>query len=348
MPSKPTVQTIALSNGTILRTIGILLALAVVWLIRDVLLYLFTALLLAGVVYPLASWGARHKIPKGLTVVVFYFLLFGLIAAVVALVIPAVLKEVGMFAGAYGEQVQWLNEWVTVIKDLSSRYTFLHELQTGVATIQSQFFQGAGSLFAAIGGVFNALVGAIVVLVLSFYIIVEESAMKTLFQNIIPSEHQELASDLLWRVTSRLGDWLRGQLTLGVVIGLLYFVAFTLMGLPYALLLALFGGLLEFVPYLGPLVAGIPAVVIAATLSPLHLLLAVGAMVLIQQIENNVLVPKVMERAVGLNPIMSIVAVLIGAQLFGIVGALFAIPVATAVSVVSIELYQYRKRFARS
>jgi predicted PurR-regulated permease PerM len=133
-------------------------------------------------------------------------------------------------------------------------------------------------------------------------------------------------------------------LILGVVIGLLYFIIFSIIGLPYALLLALLGGLLEFIPYVGPLVAGIPAVIIAATISPLHLLFTVIAMVVIQQLENNVLVPKIMERAVGLNPIMSIVAVLIGAQLFGVVGALFAIPVATAISVVSVEFYQYRKR----
>lgn len=337
-------QVISLSTGTILRTIGILLALGLLWLIRDVLLYVFIALLMAGVVYPMATWGAKHKIPKGLTVVLFYLLLFGLIIAAVALLIPAVVSEAGMLAGTYGQSAQWVSEWVNSLKELSTRYTFIHNLQTGVASLQAQLLQGAGGVFTTIGGVFNGLVGVIVVLVLSFYIIVEESAVKTLFQNVIPNEYQEFASSLVWSVTNRLGDWLRGQLILGMIIGLLYFIAFSIIGLPYALLLALLGGLLEFVPYLGPLVAGIPALIIAATLSPLHLIFTVAGMILIQQLENNVLVPKIMERAVGLNPIMSIVAVLIGAQLFGIVGALFAIPVATAISVVTIEFYQYRKR----
>ena len=337
-------QTISLSTGTILRTIAILLALGLLWLIRDVLLYLFTALLMAGVIYPMARFAAAHKIPKGVAVVLFYLFLFGLIIAAFALLIPALLNEVGMFAGTYGNSMQWMSHWMDALKDLSTRYAFVHNLQTGVANFQTQLLQGAGGVFATIGGVFDALVGVTVVLVLSFYIIVEESAVKTLFQNVIPNEYQEFASSLVWSVTNRLGDWLRGQIVLGAVIGLLYFIAFSLIGLPYALLLALFGGLLEFIPYVGPLVAGIPAVIIAATISPLHLLLTVIGMILIQQIENNILVPKIMERAVGLNPIMSIVAVLIGAQLFGVVGALFAIPLATAISVVTIEFYQYRKR----
>jgi predicted PurR-regulated permease PerM len=299
---------------------------------------------MAGVVYPLARWAAAHKIPKGIAVILFYLFLFGLIIAAFALLIPALFTEVGMFAGSYGKNVQWMSEWMTGLQELSTKYGFIKNLQTGVVNLQSQLLQGAGGVVATIGGVFDALVGIIVVLVLSFYIIVEESAVKTLFQNVIPNEYQEFASDLVWRVTNRLGDWLRGQVVLGVLIGLLYFIAFTVIGLPYSLLLALFGGLLEFIPYVGPLVAGIPAVIIAATISPLHLILTIVAMLLIQQIENNIVVPKVMERAVGLNPIMSIIAVLIGAQLFGIVGALFAIPVATAISVVTIEFYQYRKR----
>lgn len=346
MSSKQNIQIISISTGTIIRTIGILLACALLWLIRDVLLYIFTALLLAGVIYPMAHFASAHKIPKGVAVILFYLFLFGLIGAAVALLIPALLTEIGMFTKAYGNNVQWMHEWVNAAKDLSTKYVFIQDLQTGFTNLQTQFLQGAGGVVSTINGVFDAFVGVIVVLVLSFYIIVEESAVKTLFQNVIPNEYQNIASSLVWSVTSRLGDWLRGQIILGFIIGLLYFIAFSLIGLPYALLLALFGGLLEFIPYIGPLLAGIPAVIIAATISPLYLLLTAIAMILIQQVENNIIVPKVMEKAVGLNPIMSIVAVLIGAQVFGVVGALFAIPVATAISVVSIELYQYRKRRA--
>ncbi|MBP7134189.1 AI-2E family transporter [Patescibacteria group bacterium] len=340
-------QVISISTGTILRTFGILVAFGVLWLIRDVLLYVFTALLLAGVMYPFADWASRHKIPKGVAVAAFYLLLFGIIILAFVLLIPAVLHEVGMFAGTYGDHFSWVNEGWSSLRELTTKLGVTTDLQTGVSNISSQILQRANGIFATVGGVLSGFVGVVVVLVLSFYIIVEDSAIATLFRDIIPAEYQKFASSLVWDVMSRLGDWLRGQIVLGGVIGILSFIVFSIVGLPYAILLALFAGLLEFIPYVGPLISAIPAVIIAATISPLHVLATLIGILVMQQLENHILVPKIMERAVGLNPIMSIVALLIGAQLFGLVGALFAIPVATALSVVAINLFQYHKQHQR-
>jgi predicted PurR-regulated permease PerM len=112
-----------------------------------------------------------------------------------------------MLAGTYGESAQWVGEWVGSIKDLSSRYAFIHNLQTGVANLQTQLLQGAGGVFTTIGSVFNGLVGVIVVLVLSFYIIVEESAVKTLFQNIIPNDIRVRSSVWSDEPFRRLAAW---------------------------------------------------------------------------------------------------------------------------------------------
>ena len=136
---------------------------------------------------------------------------------------------------------------------------------------------------------------------------------------------------------------MRGQLVLGLVIGVMYFVGFTLIGLPYAFLLAVFGGLLEFIPYVGPFLAAVPVLFLALTDSPWRAAIALIVIVLIQQTENNIIVPKIMQKAVGLNPIVSILAFMIGAKLFGIVGAIFAIPVATAISVVLTEGARFRQ-----
>ena len=126
---------------------------------------------------------------------------------------------------------------------------------------------------------------------------------------------------------------MRGQLVLCLIIGLLSLIAFALLDVPYALLLAVISGLFEFVPYIGPILAGIPAALIAFTVSPTLGLATIGALVIIQQLENNLIVPKVMQKTVGLNPIVSIIAFLIGAKLFGVVGAIVSIPVAIAVEV---------------
>lgn len=334
---------ISISTGTILRTIGILLAIGILWMIRDILLFVFVALLLAGVIYPFARFAAAHKVPKGVAVVLFYVLLFGFLALSFALLVPALYSEAKMLNSSYNHSFDWVTQSISTLQDFTDKYSFTQNLKASLPDLRRYVGQGFTGFLGALTGLFGGIAGIVVVLVLSFYIIVEESAIKTLFQNLIPQEYQQLASHVIWQVINRLGDWLRGQLILGLIIGLVSFVAYSLIGVPYPILLGLFAGLLEFIPYVGPLVAAVPALFMGATVSPFVLLLTLVAIVLIQQFENHVVVPKVMQKAIGLNPIISIVALMIGAELFGLVGALFSIPVATAGSVVISELLNYHK-----
>lgn len=341
--SKQSLQLISITTGTILRTIGVLLALGVVWVIKDIILLLFIAFLLAGVMYPFVRWMAAHRVPKGVSVLLFYFLLLGFLTLSFVLLIPAVAREIGMLAGTYSQSFAWLAGLRDGLQGVSDKYPLVHNLQTSLGGLQQYFGQSVQGVLGYLTTLFGGLAGLVLVLVLSFYLIVEESAVKTLFRNLIPNSYQELVSDLIWKVINSLGDWLRGQLILGLIIGALYFIAYAIIGVPYPILLALFGGLLEFIPYVGPFIAAVPALILAASVSPLVLLLTVIAIVVIQQLENNLIVPKIMQRTVGLNPIISILAVMIGAQTFGVVGALFAIPVATATSVVISELLRRRQ-----
>ncbi len=333
---------ISITTGTILKTIGILLALGALWVIKDIILLLFVALLLAGVMYPFVTWMAAHRIPKGVSVLLFYFLLLGFLTASFVLLIPAVARELGMLAGTYSQSFEWLVGVREGFQGISDKYPLVHNLQTSIGGLQQYLGQSVQDVLGYLTTLFGGLAGLVVVLVLAFYLIVEESAVKTLFRNLIPTAHQEMVSDVIWRVINRLGDWLRGQLILALVIGVLYFIAFVIIGVPYPILLALFGGLLEFIPYVGPFLAAVPALILAASVSPFVLVLTLIAIVVIQQLENNLIVPKIMQRTVGLNPIISILAVMTGAQTFGIVGALFSIPVATATSVVISEFLRRR------
>lgn len=341
--SKQSPRLISITTGTILRTIGILLALGVVWVIKDVISLFFVSLLLAGVMYPFVRWMAAHRVPKGLSVFIFYFLLLGFLTVSFVLLIPAVARELGMLAGTYSQSFDWLVGLREGIQGVSDKYPFVHNLQASLGSLQEYFGQSVQGVLGYLTTLFGGLAGLVVVLVLAFYLIVEESAVKNLFRNLIPNEYQEMASDIIWQVINRLGDWLRGQLVLGLVIGGLYFVAFAIIGVPYPILLALFGGLLEFIPYVGPFIAAVPALILAASVSPLVLVITLIAIVVIQQLENHLIVPKITQRSVGLNPIISILAVMIGGQTFGVVGALFAIPVATAASVVIFEFLRRRQ-----
>lgn len=138
----------------------------------------------------------------------------------------------------------------------------------------------------------------------------------------------------------RMGSWLRGELVLMFSIAILTYFALLLLGVPYALVLAIIAGILEIIPFIGPLLSGVPAVILALSISPIHAVLTALSYVVIQSVEGNVLVPKIMQKATGINPIISLLAVLIGWRLGGIVGAILSIPLANAISVFMEEVFR--------
>lgn len=338
----PSSRLVIVSTGTILRVVAILATIAVAWLIRDILLIVFTAMLLAGVVYPFAHFAEAKRIPKGITVFIFYLLLFGTILLILGLLVPRVIEQMGSFVNSYDQAGSLFGDR-TMWQGLLHKVGVETNLQGALAGLRGQTERVIGGLFTTVGDVFSGVVTFFAVLVLSFYMILEESAVKDVFRNLVPVQYQEFFSRLIWQMMNKLGGWLRGQLILGLIIGLLYFFAFWIIGVPYALLLALLGGLLEFIPYIGPFIAAVPAVILGVSVSPTHGIAALIATIVIQRIENDVIVPKVMQKTVGLNPIVSLIAFMVGAKLFGMVGAIFAIPVATAISVALPELFRFEK-----
>lgn len=340
MDSSPRV--IAISTGTILKVLGILLALGLAWILRDILLYTFTAFMIAGVMYPLAKWAERHHVPKGLTVAIVYILLISVLVTAISFLVPALLDQTRLAAGAFGNTLGWLQDATGLLRDIASRMGIQAGTPPTIAGVASQAQDVALGFLGTINSLAGGVAGALVVIALSFYIIIEDEAAQKAFRNLVPPEYQEFASRLVWQVVEKLGAWMRGQLALSASISVTYFVTFTILGLPYPLLLALVAGLFEFVPYLGPIIAGIVATFIAFTVAPWKAVVIAIVVLVVQQLQNNIVAPMVMRRAVGLNPVISILAFLVGAKLFGAVGAIFAIPVATACSVAATEYVRFR------
>jgi predicted PurR-regulated permease PerM len=147
---------------------------------------------------------------------------------------------------------------------------------------------------------------------------------------------------LVNRMQDKIGLWLRGQIILSVIIFLLTYLGLSILGVKYALVLALVAGLTEFVPYLGPILAAIPAVFFAFTQDPMLAVFVIVLYYIIQLFENNFIVPQLMQKVVGLNPVVSIVVLLIGFKVGGIIGVILAIPVATAIGVFAKDIFQKR------
>ena len=335
---------LSVSFLTLFKIVAVALGVVVIWLIRDIVLYCFLAMLLAGIIYPLANWGARHRIPKVLTVLFVYLLIFGGVALVVTLMIPALLTQSEALVMNYGS---WLGNANQFLKDIS----FLHQIEgagfnlsTGLSSLGAQLQSIFGNALSTLAGIFGGLAGALIVLVLALYMVIEDLAIKKIFHAWVPKAYHGFSTKLVSMMMDKLGAWMRGQLLMCFVVGMSYFVAFEILRVPYALLLAVLGGIFQFVPYIGPIVSTIPVVVITFPQSPLMALIAVVVITIIQQLENNILAPKIMQKAVGLNPIVSIVSFLIGAKLFGAVGAIIGIPVAVAVAVAMGEWRTFREK----
>lgn len=333
---------IIIETSTVLKVIGILLVLGFVYLIRDILALLFIALFLAALMNPAAIYLAKKKIPKGLTVIVLYILLFGMAVLSVGLLLPTLIEQSATLLKSFGLSWQTLSEATDWLKRFSLEGV-RENIQAGFQVLESgQFSRAATAVFSTLTEVFGGIVGLIVILVMSYYMVVQEQEARNAFKNFVPDEYQELISAVLKRVQEKISAWLVGQIALCLIIGALYFIGLSIIGVPAALVLALWGGFTEFIPYLGPILGAIPAIVIGFSISPFVGVLTLIVLIVIQQAEGHIIVPKVMQKAVGLNPLVSIVALLVGAKLFSLVGALLAIPVATAVSAALSELYRHR------
>lgn len=328
---------ISISTKSLFKLLGFLLLLGFLYLIRDILLLIFIALIFAALIDPFAHWLQKKKIPRGLAVVAIYIVVFGLLALVISLLSPVIIHDVPQFFSNLSKFWQDAQQYPAVqyiLQMVGSPSTAASPGVPVAESVSADVQSTISSLFSTLTGIFGGIFSFILVLVMTFYMVVHDDPLRKILRSVVPDEHVPYVSQLFTKIRDKLGAWMRGQMLLSLIIGLLVFVGLSLLGIRYAAVLGLLAGILEFIPYIGPIFAAVPALLIAFSQGGNVTFLLVFIMyIIIQQFENHFLVPKVMQRAVGLNPIFSIVAILVGAKLAGVPGALLAIPVATALSV---------------
>lgn len=200
----------------------------------------------------------------------------------------------------------------------------------------------APRLVSAATGVFSTLIQVLFTVFLALYLTIDGERIRRYIIGFLPVERHEQALEVTERIGRRLGAWARGEALLGLIIGAMTWVGAVLIGLPYAAALALVAGIGELVPTLGPIIAAIPLIAVGLLSSPLQGLLALLLAIMVQQLENNLIVPRVMGHAVDLHPVAVMLAILAGGELVGIAGALLAVPVAAALSVIADEFQRER------
>jgi predicted PurR-regulated permease PerM len=213
----------------------------------------------------------------------------------------------------------------------------MSHLNTTLANVSS-------SIFSTIATVFGQLATVIFILVITFYMTIEEDGLKKFVRSLAPVHFQPYLVQKTNRIQTKMGAWFRGQLILMLIIGVLSFIGLFILQVPYALVLACIAGIGEFIPFLGPIISAVPAVFFAYTDSPWKAV-AVGIMyIVLQQIENHIVAPQVMKKAVGLNPIVVITVMLIGAKIAGIAGILLAVPATTIIWIFVEDIFQQKRQ----
>jgi predicted PurR-regulated permease PerM len=308
------------------------------WLIyrfNQVVFILFIAIVMGTVIRPIVAWLHRRGLPRIVGVILVYILLLALFISFVLLLFPLIIAQGTTIAAAVPGYYQNLREWMVnypnqlivrlgeftpaTLSSLGLRTT----QQTG-AEVMASAGQGLGYIKLAAQVSFIA----IIILIMTFYWTLDGPRTIKSFLVLVPQDRRESISELISAMETKVGFYIAGQGFLCLVIGIMALVAYLLIGLPNALVLALVAGVLEAVPMVGPLLGAIPAALVALSLGPDKLVWVIIATVVIQQLENSLLVPRVMSKAVGVNPFVSLLAFFAFSSLLGIGGALMAIPMA--------------------
>ena len=334
----PNRQIIEISTNTILKILLFLLGIALLYLVRDVLLILLLSIVIASGIDPGVRKLQRLRFPRPLAVLVIYIGTIALFGLVFYLIVPPFMSEMRSFAQTFPSALEkttaYFQAQLSIFTSSAPEYVSISadsltsRLETFVNNNLVSFFS-AGS---AVGSsVFGGMVSFVFVVVLSFYFAVQENGIAHFLRIITPQEHEAYVIDLWTRSQHKIGKWLQGQMWLGLLVGILVYAGLTLLGVKYALILALLSAIFELIPIFGPILAAIPGVLFAFIQAPVLALWAALLYVIVQQMENHLIYPLVVRKAIGVPPLLVIIALLVGGNLAGFIGFVLAVPIAAAV-----------------
>ncbi len=339
---------INITTSTIIKTIIIIACLWFVFYIKSIILIFLIALLLTAALKPTVAWLENKKFPRLLSVSIIYLIILGIILLTILLIIPPIKNQTVQLAQNFPSYLEKITEGVGTIKNYSTNHGWFESIDKFSASIENSLTNLAGNIFGTVSSIFGGVTSFIFILVIVFYMSLEKNAPDKIISLFLPEKYRQRIINLIAKLEEKIGLWVRGQAILMLIIGLVSFIGLLILRVNYALTLGLFAGLTELVPYLGPVIGAIPAILIAFIQSPYKAIAVIILYFIIQELENDIVVPKVMEKAVGLNPLISLFALLIGAKVAGILGILLSIPVTTSIIVIIKEFYPERKKVKTS
>jgi predicted PurR-regulated permease PerM len=324
-------QKIEITTKTILVAFLLYIGFNLLTKITDIVLIVFVGLLIMAILNPMVTKLARYRFPRPLSVLLVYILVISTLSMSFGLLIPPLVSQTTTFITHFPEYVA----------NVGVPYVYSEQIVTQIINQLAVIPAKAAQITISI---FSNVLEIITILVFAFYLLMMREKLDDYLAPFFNDGKKKAIARIIDILEHRLGGWARGQLLLMFAVGLSTYVGLLILDIPFALPLAIFAGFLELVPYIGPFIAAVPAVIIGFGISPFLGFAAASLAFLIQQLENYVFVPKIMQRSAGVNPIITLIALAVGFQLAGITGLLISVPCAITLEVLARELYFSKKQ----
>lgn len=330
---------ISISLGTIIKFFLVAILIGLLYYLSDVLLVVIAAVVIASTIEPVVRrLRNRFKFHRVLSVILIYLFVIAIIAALFVFVLPVVVTDATEFLANLPNTISFNTLWdpiqnighimEPVSNQLSHSTLSLADFMNGIKTTLTG---ASGGAFKLASTIFGGAMSLVLIIVLSFYLAVQEDGVGNFLRIITPVRHHEYITGLWKRSQRKIGFWLQGQILLGLIMAILVYCVLTIVQVKFALILAIFAGLLEIIPVFGPIISAVPAILIGFADGGVSKgVLLIVLYIVINQFENHIFYPLVTKKVVGISPIIVILALVIGAKLAGILGAILAVPLSAA------------------
>lgn len=340
---------ISITAGTVVTVLFVLVGAYILWLLRDLALLMLTAIIIASAIEPGVAFFITWRMPRFVSALLVYVLVFGVLFSILYFFFPPIISDAASFLSAMPRYLDTINittplsnitNTVSVVTSQSQAQSYIQTL----ISLQSLFTSSSGSVLQLLITFFGGVFSLVLVIVLSFYFALQDTGVDDFIRLVMPVKYEEYYVDLWKRSQKKIGLWMQGQILLSVIVAILVYLGLLIIGIPYALLLAVFTAIAEVIPVFGSLIAGAVAVVVGYSDGGVALgTIVAGLYIVVNQFESNLIYPLIVKKIVGIPPLLVIIALIAGFTLAGFLGAVLSVPVA-AVLLEFINDFDKRKR----
>jgi predicted PurR-regulated permease PerM len=303
------------------------------YLIRSVVLLVFLAILTAAALSPAILRLQKWKLSRTSAVIIVYAVLFFGGITLLSVLLPLFFSEVKEFLQSWPEYAARLDTFMASIQAYLNTLGIDFQKEQFARDMASNVTGWLSNILSTTVSIFQSFIHFIGFFFLALYLSLEEKGIEKFFLLVTPKEYHHQALSIVSRMQSKVSQWLFGQMLLMLIAFAMYYIGLKILGVPYALAIAFFGGIMEILPYIGPIIAAIPAILVGLLVSPVLGFSALVFYIIAHQAEAHIVAPQVMKHSAGLNPVALIVAVLVGAELAGSLGIILSVPITMMLSV---------------